>query len=414
MSTATAPATLAERAVAGAAERIAGRDILCFSHDWTGDPLSKTHLMRLLARNNRVLWVNSIGYRTPQVNRADFSRAWKKLTASREPLREVEPNLFVLNPLAIPAYGVGMVRSLNRWWLRAQLRRAMRRLDFRQPINWVFNPTAAVIAGTLGEERLIYHCVDEYSAFSGVTSRAVLELEEQLLKKADLVIVSAEPLRESKSRINPHTVLVRHGVDFTHFRKALDHETRVPPEIADLPRPVIGFFGLLADWVDLELMAAVARRYPHGSLVVLGKATTDLSPLKLPNVYLLGRKPYADLPAYCKGFDVALNPFRINELTLNANPLKVREYLAAGLPVVSTDIPEVAVLESCRIGKAPAHFLEQVEAALQQPGPQAAISEAVRGESWEARLGEIEQHLAQAAVRGRPQSAPSGLKRSLA
>jgi hypothetical protein len=120
-----------------APERIVGRDILCFSHDWTGDPLSKTHLMRLLARNNRVLWVNSIGYRTPKVNRADFSRAWKKLTASRQPLREVEPNLFVLNPLAIPAYGLGVVRSLNRWWLRSQLVRAMRKLGFQRPINWV-------------------------------------------------------------------------------------------------------------------------------------------------------------------------------------------------------------------------------------------------------------------------------------
>lgn len=376
-------------------ERIIGRDILCFSHDWTGDPLSKTHLMRLLARNNRVLWVNSIGYRTPKVNRADFSRAWKKLTAFRQPLREVEPNLFVLNPLAVPAYGLGMVRSLNRWWLRSQLVRAMRKLDFQRPINWVFNPTAAVIAGTLGEDELIYHCVDEYSAFSGVTPRAVLELEEQLLRKADLVIVSAEPLRESKGRTNPRTVLVRHGVDFTHFRQALESHTQVPAEIAGLPRPVIGFFGLIADWVDVELMAAVARRYPQGSLVVIGKATTDTSPLAaLPNVHLLGRKPYAELPAYCRGFDVALNPFRINELTLSANPLKVREYLAAGLPVVSTDIPEVAVLDCCRIGKTPEHFLEEVEAALAQPGPQLAISQTMRSESWEARLEEIERHRA--------------------
>jgi glycosyltransferase involved in cell wall biosynthesis len=381
------------------ADRIVGRDILCFSHDWTGDPLSKTHLMRLLARHNRVLWVNSIGYRTPKVNRADFSRAWKKLAASRQPLREVEHNLFVLNPLAIPAYGLGLVRSLNRWWLRSQLLRAMRRLGFQRPINWVFNPTAAVIAGTLGEEQLIYHCVDEYSAFSGVTSRAVLELEEQLLKKADLVIVSAEPLLASKSRIQPHTVLVRHGVDFSHFRRALDPATQVPTEIASLPRPVIGFFGLIADWVDVDLMAQVARRYPHGSLVVLGKATTDVSPLAaLLNVHLLGRKPYADLPAYCKGFDVALNPFRINELTLNANPLKVREYLAAGLPVVSTDIPEVAVLDCCRIGTTSEHFLEQVDAALDNPGPRLEISQRVRSESWEARLDEIERHLAAAAT----------------
>src|SRR5947209_166133 len=116
--------------------RLVDRDILCFSHDWTGDPLSKTHLMRLLARNNRVLWVNSIGYRTPGVNQADLGRAWKKLMAAREPLREAEPNLFVLSPLAIPAYGLGLARVVNRWWLRAQVRRAMRRLGFQRPINW--------------------------------------------------------------------------------------------------------------------------------------------------------------------------------------------------------------------------------------------------------------------------------------
>jgi glycosyltransferase involved in cell wall biosynthesis len=394
MTTTLASPSLSSAACAsGFDSRLVGRDILCFSHDWTGDPLSKTHLMRLLARDNRVLWVNSIGYRTPQVNRADFSRAWKKLLASREPLREVEPNLFVLNPLAIPAYGSSAVRRINRWWLRSQVRRAMRKLGFSRPINWVFNPAAAVLAGTLGEERLIYHCVDEYSAFSGVTSHAILELENELLTKADLVLVSAEPLLHSKSRINPHTVLVRHGVDYSHFRRALDARTTVPRRIADLPRPIIGFFGLIADWVDVELMAEVARRYPHGSLVVLGKATTEVSPLNLPNVHLLGRVPYTDLPAYCKAFDVALNPFRINQLTLSANPLKVREYLAAGLPVVSTDIPEVAVLEHCRIGRMPREFLEQVDAALAAPGPQLAISESMRHESWEARLKEIEGHL---------------------
>jgi glycosyltransferase involved in cell wall biosynthesis len=132
-------------------------------------------------------------------------------------------------------------------------------------------------------------------------------------------------------------------------------------------------------------------------MVVLGKATTDISALeRAPNIHVLGRQPYRDLPAYCKGFDVALNPFRINELTLNANPLKVREYLAAGLPVVSTDIPEVAVLANCRIGKDREQFLEQVAEALRQPGPRPEISEAIRAESWEARLGEIEGHLAAA------------------
>lgn len=371
-----------------------GRDILCFSHDWTGDPLSKTHLMRILARNNRILWVNSIGYRTPSMTSADMTRAWRKFHSFREPVREVERNIFVLNPLAIPAYGWRLVRHANHWWLRSQIMRAMRRLHFIRPISWIFNPAAAIIARAFDEDLLIYHCVDEYSAFSGVHASSLLLLEERLLTMSDVVIVSAEPLRQSKQKANPNTILVRHGVDHPHFRRALDPSTSVPEEISKLPRPIIGFFGLIADWVDTELMIKIANRYPDGSLVVLGKATIDTSCLELPNVHLLGRKSYDVLPAYCKGFDVAINPFRLNELTHNANPLKIREYLAAGLPVVSTDIPEVAALGWCRLAKTHDHFLRELDAALETPGPQEAVSDLVRSESWESRVEEIDSYLA--------------------
>jgi glycosyltransferase involved in cell wall biosynthesis len=301
----------------------------------------------------------------------------------------------VLNPIAIPVYGRPRIRNLNRALLRFQVKRAMRQLGFEQPINFVFNPAAAVVAGALGEKQILYYCVDEYTEFSGVSSSSLAELEQQLLRQSDLVIVSAERLYQSKVKTNPRTVLIRHGVDFDHFRKALDPETIVPEEIRDLPHPVIGFFGLIADWVDLELMAEVAKRYPNGSMVLVGKATTDTSVLEqLPNVHLLGRKPYASLPAYCKGFDVALMPFRINELTLNANPLKVREYIAAGLPVVSTAIPEVEVLGLCRIGRDHPSFIQEVELALQDPGPSVARSESIRSESWGARVDELRASLA--------------------
>jgi glycosyltransferase involved in cell wall biosynthesis len=379
-----------------------GRDILCFSHDWSGNPLSKTHLMRLLARDNRILWINSIGYRAPSASRADFSRALKKVAAATSPVREVERNIFVLNPLAIPAYGKPALRELSRRLLRFQVRRAMSRLGFRRSINWVFNPAAGLIAGGLGEETLIYHCVDEYTAFSGVSAQSLAEIEAGLLARADAVFVSAERLYWSKSIANPRTFLVRHGVDHDHFRRALDPGTEVPEEISQLPRPIIGYFGLIAeDWVDIDLLIHVARRMPHASLVMLGKATMDVSRLsELPNVHLLGRKPYSELPAYCKGFDVAVIPFPISEVTLNANPLKAREYLAAGLPVVSTAIPEVEVLGLCRIAHDREGFTSQIESALADPGPDESRSRSISAESWAARLEEIREHLARLSEEG--------------
>ena len=220
---------------------------------------------------------------------------------------------------------------------------------------------------------------------------AIGQLEQDLMSKADLVIVSAERLYQSKSPYNPRTFIVRHGVDFQHFRKALNEETEVPAEIVDLPR------------VDVGLIAETARRFPQGSVVVIGKVTTDVSCLQeLPNVHLLGRKPYTQLPAYCKGWDVALMPFVTNELTLCANPLKVREYLAAGLPVVSTPLPEVAVLGQCLLADNADQFEACIRQALRDPGPSRQRSDSIEHESWAARLREIENHVAN-ALSGEPE-----------
>ena len=130
-------------------------------------------------------------------------------------------------------------------------------------------------------------------------------------RKADLVVVSAERLLDSKKHLNANTHIIRHGTDWQHFRTALDPATVVPADIADLPRPIIGFHGLLADWIDYELIKKVAVHFSHGSVVLIGKTSVDAEQkIKIldgvPNIHLLGRKPYADLPAYCKGFDVAL------------------------------------------------------------------------------------------------------------
>src|SRR5262249_35144579 len=231
---------------------------------------------------------------------------------------------------------------------------------------WTFLPTTAGLVGRLGESRVIYHCVDEYSAFAGVPRAALRRMEEALVRKADLVVTSSERLAEERRRINARTVFVSHGVDVGHFARALDPALPVPAEARGLARPVIGFFGLIAEWIDLELVRGIARRRGDWTILMIGKATVDTGSLRaLPNVRLIGQKRYADLPAYWRAFDVGIIPFRIDELTVRANPLKLRESLAAGLPVVSSDLPEVRKYAGlvC-LAAGPEGFVDAIEGLL--------------------------------------------------
>lgn len=372
---------------------LVGQDILCFSHDWTGDPLSKTHLMRVLSKENRILWINAIANRMPTTSSKDLSRIYKKLKSFTEPIKEVEPNIHVLNPLAIPAYGNKTVVALNQKFLIRQIKGAMKKLGMKNVLNMVFNPAAGMVAGKLGETGLIYYCVDEYTAFTGVTD-GLRVIEEALFRKSDLIIVSAEKLFDNKKQFNPNTYIIRHGTDWRHFRKSLDEATAIPAEIANLQKPIIGFHGLLADWVDFELIKKTAAHFKNGSVVLIGKIAVDAEKKikildNISNIHFLGRKPYSELPNYCKGFDVALNPFEISELTLAANPLKVREYLAAGLQVVSTDIPEVRILEDCLVGENHEDFIAKIEFALQHPKSKESISDNIKHESWDAKIDEL-------------------------
>jgi len=236
----------------------------------------------------------------------------------------------------------------------------------------------------------------------------VAELEERLLRRADLVIASSEKLLEAKRRVNPRAVLVRHGVDHRHFARALDPALPLPEPLARLPRPVIGFFGLIADWIDLDLVRRVADAYPRASVVLLGKVITSTAAIERSwNVHLMGRRPYAELPAWCRGFDVALTPFKRNALALAANPLKAREYVAAGLPNVCTDLPELRRIPGCTVTRTDDEFVAEVGRALRAGGPDPARSALVRGESWEAKVDELRALVAAVEAQGEGGLAPT-------
>lgn len=374
-------------------KELSGRDIICFANDWHSDPLSKKHIMTRLAKRNRVLWVNSIGTRRPELSGRDLRRAVKKFKESVAGYKQVAQNITVLAPLAIPFHGSKMAQAFNRRWLTWSIRHAARRLGFKDVITWTFLPSTAGVAGNLGEKLLIYHCVDEFSEFTGSDKAALLEMERRLMQRADAVIVSSALLLEAKRRYNPKSYLVRHGVDVHHFRRACDPQTLIPADLAALPKPIVGFFGLIADWVDLKLVRELALARPKHSFALIGKIDTPTAVIDdLKNVHLFGPKDYSTLPGYCKGFDVAVLPFAINPLTVAANPLKLREYLAAGLPVISTAIPESAQTSgTIRIANTTEEFLRHLDECTSpgQSGPKLSVSRTMDEESWDIKVEEM-------------------------
>ena len=372
---------------------IEGKDIICFSNDWDSDPLSKKHIMVRLAKRNRVLWINSIGNRRPTVSVRDFKRVLQKLRDFTRGYKKIDKQIHIYSPIAVPFHSSAAARWINRKALQWSLRRVCRRLGFQSPITWTFEPASAEVVGSLAEHALVYHCVDEFSEFTGTDKNAILEMERRLMEKSDCVIVSSDRLYARKRAHNPNTFLVTHGVDVAHFRKACDPKAVVPAEIAAFGHPVIGFFGLIADWVDLELIRYLAVSRPKWNFVLIGKTATNVQVLEgVDNIHMLGQKPYQQLPLYAKGFDLAILPFAINELTLAANPLKLREYLAAGLPLVSSAIPEAEKLDHVlRIGRNKIDFLNQIQKILDSGivGPQLSISTQMDSESWDEKVEQL-------------------------
>ena len=364
---------------------LTGRDIVCFSEPWGGERGAGAHVMRTLARRNRVLWVEvATGF--------DLPRAFRSLAG----MRERHPNIRVLTPVSLPFGRNDLVRAANAALLEAQVARALRELGFREPISWSFVAGAARVAGTLGESLLVYHCNDGRIA-------APPQLERRLLLNADVVLCPSARLCAEKARLNPHAHAVRDGVDLEHFAQALDPRTTVPPDVRSEPGPVIGMWGGIGPWTDLALIRYVADAFSGGTVAIIGRATAELKMLaRSRNIRLVGERPYAELPRYARAFDVALVPLRSEEATLLSLPAEIREYIAAGLPVVSTALPEVEQLGLCRIGRSPDEVVGHISDVISEgPGPTPERAAQMQGDGWDGRVAEMEQIIAAALAERR-------------
>ena len=366
--------------------------IIAFAKDWHEDPTSNHHVLRELARSRRVVWLNSIATRTPSLaSGRDLGKIARKLGELVRGPVNVEHDLWVFTPIVLPLPHSATARAINRQVLRATIRLLRLRLGIDRFQLWTFLPNVADYVGTLGEEVAVYYCVDEWSMFGYLDKAQTVAAERALLGKVDVVFAINDALAEAKRAVNQNTFVSPHGVDHSLFSRALDPGQPVPRDVSTLPKPVLGFYGTLRDWVDFELIAHVARARPQWSIALLGQELCDTSAIRgLPNVHLLGQKPHHELPAYCKGFDVGIIPYRIDERMTFVNPLKLREYLSAGLPVVSTPVPEVAKFpEFARIAKTPEEFVTAVEQALKDPTTRAQRSASMKDETWSARVARV-------------------------
>lgn len=379
--------------------RSASPAIVYFGNDWFADNrTSSHHVARQLAARANVLYVECPGLRAPAASSRDAMRVVRKVARAFRPAIEVGEGLTVKTLVQWPAHGSPTVARLNRSWSRATAKWAMRALGPAAPIAWCTIPHVAGFVEDLGARAIVYHCIDDYAALPGVDAAAVRAMDDRLARSADLVIAASEPVFESRRALNPNTMLVPHGVDFDHFARARRDALPAPPELADVSGPIVGFTGLIERWIDVELIGWLAGEIPQATFVMVGRvAIPDEQLPSAPNLRWLGPRPYERLPEYGARFAVAIIPYRLNAQVHAANPLKLREYLSMGLPIVSVSTPEIdKFAEVVAITRTREAFRDALVTALADSPGAAAVErrQAVAREgTWAARVDEIWRRL---------------------
>jgi glycosyltransferase involved in cell wall biosynthesis len=390
--------------------------IVCLSSQPWQDGMwtNKQHIMSRLARDHLVYYVSFGPNPLPRLLRNKVrggDRPWSPADMLLAPASNDQAGVTVLDFLSPRAF-VRKKPASHPWSIYANfdlrlklLARYLERQDVTDPILWVYHPGYGAAVAELPHCLLVYDCVDEYSEFPTYKPdpRWLIEREAALCRVADVVTTTSMGLYEKKRALNPERTHLVHNVgDFEHFSRARAPETEVPAELAALPRPVVGFLGAVSDYkLNAEWLTALARRRRDVSIVLVGPAgvgdkATDTSALAAePNVHLLGHRPYEDLPAYVKGFDLCVIPYRINEYTAHSFPIKFFELLASGLPLVISELPALRdYYDRVRVARSAEDFVRECEAGLADPEAGRAGRLALAAENtWEHRVERIFVHV---------------------
>lgn len=354
-------------------------------------------MMRHLAPRVPALYVNSLAMRFPSPREGSMfvKRVVRKLGSIRRQLQTIEPGFSVLSPASLPG---GAVRWLSGPTVALQVRRAARRLGFRRPLLWVTTPTAVDALPGIRGHGLVYLRTDRYEAFPGVDRERIRRADLALKHRADLTIYCAASLLDRERAECRRPVFVDHGVDYEAFARGGAAED--PPDLREVPRPRVGFVGSIdRHTFDPELFGEIVRRLPDLHFVLVGGSTVqDADWLDAKHVHRLGQKPYDEVWRYPGACDVLIMPWNASPWIEVCNPVKLKEYLAAGRPVVSTWFEELRRYEGhVAVARNADDFAAAIRAAL-TPGARrrAEASRArVREETWAhqaeralARIGE--------------------------
>ena len=379
-------------------------DVLYFGAvDWSHTWQRPQQIASRLAAHGRVVYIDPIGLRALRFS--DAPRLVRRLRAGDVETVPRPPGLSVISGHA--ATLASGLRAPAEWTARlvaSTVRSALAAAGIDHPLIWAGTPSPALVAALdlLPSRGLVYDCLDAVAAFRP-DSADVEVAESALARRADVVLATSAALEARMRRWNARTVLVPNAADYEHFSRPVA-AAEIPAEIRALPRPVIGYVGEVAPWLDTGLVRRLALRHPDWSIVLVGPATMEArGALPDPNVHVLGRRPYADLPRYLAGFDCCLIPFRASPLTAAVSPVKLYEYLAAGKPVVSTPLPSVLPFAREVLVGADRRFLEAVDEAVANRHDAVAAEarrRCARAETWDHRVARILEAL-QAAEKER-------------
>ena len=347
--------------------------------------------MKRLRRRFPVVWVNTIGTRSVKADAFTLKRGWEKLRSWRKGLRQVDEQMWVLDLPMLPSTASRWMSLVNRRLVTRRVQTVLRKLNFDHPVIISTLPHVWPLIESLPRAGVVYYCVDDFSHWPGADGDAIRLCESKLVRDADRVLAASEELRRRLAKTSGPT-LFPHAVDFSHFARC--GQLTPPIEVAALPEPRIGFFGLIYEQLDFELLSYTASQMPQATLVMIGPIASCPAMFRaLPNVVFTGPKSYDELPHWIAACDVLMLAYRKDEMTKQVNPLKLKECLATGKPIVSVDIPTALEFrEGLYVASDRDEFVAGIRRALSEPDRCSEASKRqslVTNDSWDVRADEL-------------------------